>query len=171
MTNGNRVRQVRELRGWSQEELAYRVGIAAEFLLPESAMHREITEPLTMEKLVALKSRWKAAVQALIRRARDIGKINDRSYRYLFERLIANGWKINEPNPIPAEKPRALREMAELVYGKPLNYARMSSDTCIGITRLREVLGARAAEWRDAICRSTREEKQRGQVAIESFQD
>jgi len=117
---------------------------AAEFLLPEAGVASELSYPLTFEKLASLKKRWKVSMQSLVRRAKDLNIINDRSYRYFFEQFNARGWKEVEPNPIPAEKPRALREMAELIYGKPLNYAHMSNDTGVDIGRLRTILDAHA---------------------------
>lgn len=118
---------------------------AAEFLLPEAAMIEDLAPPFTLERFAVLKAKWRVSMQALIRRARNLDIIADRQYRYLFEQIGARGWRRVEPNPIAAEKPRALREMAELVYGKPPNFARMSRDTGVGITRLRSILDVHAS--------------------------
>jgi Zn-dependent peptidase ImmA (M78 family)/transcriptional regulator with XRE-family HTH domain len=117
---------------------------AAELLLPEAGIRSELSTPLTFEKLAILKGKWRVSMQSLIRRAKDLAVINDRAYRYMFEQFNARGWKTVEPNPIPAEKPRALREMAELIYDKPLNFARMANDTGIEISRLRGIFDAHA---------------------------
>jgi Zn-dependent peptidase ImmA (M78 family)/DNA-binding XRE family transcriptional regulator len=118
---------------------------AAEFLLPEATMREDLAPPFTLERFAVLKAKWRVSMQALIRRAKDLDLIGDRQYRYLFEQIGARGWRKTEPNSLPAEKPRALREMAEVVYGKPPNFARMCRDTGVGINRLRSILDVHAS--------------------------
>lgn len=123
-----------------QEKLAY--SFAAELLMPELAMRRELVVPITLSSLAVLKPKWRISIQALIRRAYDLHLIGDRQYRYLFEQLSTKGWRTAEPANlnIPVEKPRALRQMAELLYGQPIDFARMAADLHLGSTFLREVL-------------------------------
>jgi hypothetical protein len=52
--------------------------------------------------------------------------------------------------------------MAELLYEKPLNYVRLSKDTGIGISRLRNVLDAHAQ--RSGETRATGKSKDRARV-------
>lgn len=91
---------------------------AGEFLLPEAAMRAELPRPLTLTSLVPLKRRWKASLQALIRRARDLDVITARQYQYLFKQLSNLGLRTDEGEAleVPIEKPRALRLMAETLY-------------------------------------------------------
>ncbi|MDP9365512.1 MAG: ImmA/IrrE family metallo-endopeptidase [Chloroflexota bacterium] len=116
------------------ERDAYR--FAAELLTPEVAMRREIRAPVTLTSLAPLKPRWGVSIQMLIRRSRDLGVVDDRSYAQLNQQLSARGWKLREPEQlaVPVEKPRALRKMAELLYGSPLGsgeIARLASDECL----------------------------------------
>ena len=117
---------------------------AAEFLMPETAMREEISNPVTLENIARLKLRWKVAMQALIRRAFELKIVTERQYRYLFEQIIWNGWRTKEPVSVPTEKPRALRKMAEEVYGDPIDFRQMSKDTGVGLTRLRQIIAAHA---------------------------
>ena len=94
---------------------------AAELLMPEKAMRREIVPPITLASLAALKPRWDVSIQALVYRAHEVGIISDRQYRYLFEQVSIRGWRKREPEnlDIPVEKPRALRKIVELSpFGK-----------------------------------------------------
>jgi Zn-dependent peptidase ImmA (M78 family) len=52
-----------------------------------------------------LKERWKVSMQALVRKARDLGQISDRQYRSLFTRMSMKGWRTEEPIDIPREEP------------------------------------------------------------------
>jgi len=75
--------------------------------------------PVTLATVAKLKPRWRVSIQALIRRARDLAIISDRQYHYLFQQLSARGWRKREPAQfdVAAEKPRAFRKMAEVLYG------------------------------------------------------
>jgi Zn-dependent peptidase ImmA (M78 family) len=123
-----------------QEKHAY--AFAAELLMPEAAMRREITSPITLSSLAVLKPRWGVSVQALIRRAYDLHLIAERQYRYLFEQLSIKGWRTKEPAnlDVPVEKPRALRQMAELLYGQQIEYERMAADLHLSSSFVRQVM-------------------------------
>jgi Zn-dependent peptidase ImmA (M78 family) len=91
---------------------------AGEFLFPEDAARKDLgTGPLTLTMLADLKSRWGVAIQALVMRAFQLEIITDGQRRYLFRQLAAKGWLKDEPVPIPQEKPRLLRKLAESLYG------------------------------------------------------
>jgi Zn-dependent peptidase ImmA (M78 family)/DNA-binding XRE family transcriptional regulator len=103
---------------------------AAEFLMPEQSIREELAPPITLASLVPLKKRWGVSLQALAMRAREIDVISDRQCRYLFEQMSQKGWRKREPANLDVniERPRALRQMAELVYGDPPDFLKMASD-------------------------------------------
>jgi Zn-dependent peptidase ImmA (M78 family)/transcriptional regulator with XRE-family HTH domain len=86
---------------------------AAEFLMPAHEIGPQLTG-LTMAKLADLKRHWKVAMQALIYRAHDLGKITDRQQRSWFMRFNQLGYKKNEPVQTPREEPELLRRVVEL---------------------------------------------------------
>ncbi len=108
------------------EEEAYK--FAAELLLPEMAMREEISTPVTLTSLSKLKPVWGVSIQMLIKRAHDLEIITERQYKYLFKQIATRGWKTNEPIALQMEKPRAVRQIAEIVYGNPINYQRLAHD-------------------------------------------
>jgi Zn-dependent peptidase ImmA (M78 family)/DNA-binding XRE family transcriptional regulator len=103
---------------------------AAEFLMPTRGVMEDLVPPITLTRLVPLKRKWGVAIQALVRRARTLGVINDNQYRYLFQQIGRRGWRLREPEQtdIPVEKPRAFRRMVEVLYGEPLEYRRIARD-------------------------------------------
>ena len=115
---------------------------AAELLLPEKAIRREILPPVTLSSIAVLKPRWGVSVQALIRRSYELNIISQRQYRYFFEQLSSKGWRKREPSnlDIPKEKPRALRQMAELVYGNPIKDDQLAADMRLDLAFVRELL-------------------------------
>jgi Zn-dependent peptidase ImmA (M78 family)/transcriptional regulator with XRE-family HTH domain len=115
---------------------------AAEFLLPEIAMRRELVPPITLSGLAPLKLRWKVSIQALVRRAFELNIINQWQKQRLFEQIGAKGWKTREPAnlDIPVEKPRALRQMAEIAYGRPINYARLAAESQLTVEMARQIV-------------------------------
>jgi Zn-dependent peptidase ImmA (M78 family) len=123
-----------------QERKAF--AFAAELLMPAGAMRRDIPNPVTLSNIAVLKSRWGVSIQALIRRAYDLHMISERQYRYLFEQLSVKGWRTREPGnlEIPVEKPRGLKQMAELIYGRSIDYEKMAADTHLSTSFLKEVM-------------------------------
>lgn len=102
---------------------------AGEFLMPEAAMKEAIVPPVTLGTLAALKPRWRVSMQALAMRAKELGIITDRQAKYLFQQISKRGWRLREPSnlDVPVEKPRSLAQMAEMIYGTPLNYRRIAA--------------------------------------------
>lgn len=120
---------------------------AGEFLMPEQAMRQEIVPPITLTSLSELKPRWGVSIQALAYRARDLGMITVRQHKYLFQQLQKHGWKKEEPPElaVPVEKPRALRKMAELLYGVPVDYRRLAASAGFAPQFARKVIELHAS--------------------------
>ena len=115
---------------------------AAEFLLPEIAMRQELIPPVTLSTLAALKGRWKVSIQALVMRASDLNIISQWQKQKLFEQIGARGWRMREPAnlDVAIEKPRALRQMAEIAYGKPINYGQLAAESRMNVDLVRQIV-------------------------------
>jgi Zn-dependent peptidase ImmA (M78 family)/DNA-binding XRE family transcriptional regulator len=83
---------------------------AAELLMPEKEIEAQL-HAMTIERAGMLKPYWKVSMAALIRRARDVGAISERTYRSLFTRLSARGYRTNEPIPLSQENPTIVPEL------------------------------------------------------------
>lgn len=119
---------------------------AAELLMPAEGISCELEPPITIESLLKLKQRWKVSMQALARRAYDLGTVTQGQYKYIMQQISKRGWRKNEPNPLPVEQPRALRKMAELVFGVPLSYRRFAGAVNHPLSLVRETLQAHAGK-------------------------
>ncbi len=119
---------------------------AGEFLMPEQAIRDELIPPITLTSLAELKPRWRVSMGALAQRARDLGIISPRQLTYLRKQLTKHGWHRAEPPnlAVPPEKPRAVRKMAELLYGNPIDYKRLASDTNLTEQFVKEIIEAHA---------------------------
>ncbi len=93
---------------------------ASEFLMPERDVSADL-QGITVPKALRLKPRWRVSMQALIRRARDLGRISDRQYTSLFTYLSKLGYRRNEPAPLDAEQPTTIRRLID-VHFKDLGY-------------------------------------------------
>jgi Zn-dependent peptidase ImmA (M78 family) len=97
---------------------------AAELLTPASSTAVDLrAEKLNLFRLVSLKGKWQVSMQAMARRARDLGVITDRQYRYLMQQISLKGWRTVEPQfgPVELERPRAIRKLIEVTFGQRLN--------------------------------------------------
>jgi Zn-dependent peptidase ImmA (M78 family) len=123
---------------------------AGAFLLPADAFRQEITRATTLETFLSIKLKWGISVQAAIVRAHELELITQRKYRTLFQRLSAKGWRTHEPlsNRVPLERPRAFRQIAELIYGRRLDYTKIARDVRYPEAFLKELMEAHAG--RDA---------------------
>src|SRR5262249_33936377 len=79
---------------------------ASEFLMPKTAMCREFPRSplIEWETLFKLKQRWRVSIQALVRRAFDLGVLSAVAYRRAYKYISWHGWRRNEPGEFPLEQ-------------------------------------------------------------------
>ena len=96
------------------EDQAHR--FAAEFLMPEQDIARELPGTADWERLADLKSSWGVSVAALLYRARTLGIMRETAYRNAMSTMSARGWRRHEPGPAkPLEQPTMLTRAIEIV--------------------------------------------------------
>lgn len=83
---------------------------AAEFLMPENEIRPELRN-MDMTRAAQLKQRWKVAMSAIIRRARDLNQIDDSRYRSLNVQISQRGWRKIEPVELERENPSLLSQV------------------------------------------------------------
>jgi len=108
------------------EEQANR--FASELLMPEAEIVDELPSSMSVsawQQLAALKERWGVSIQALLFRARQLGRLSDVSYRNAMMTVSARGWRRSEPRQIhtleqPSLLPRAVQLLAEEGFDEKL---------------------------------------------------
>jgi len=93
-----------------EEKAAHR--FAGAFLAPAEQLRREIGASRTtvqLKELFMLKRRFGVSAQALAFRLRDLGIINDSSYKWLCIQFNHNRMRKNEPEPFQQEEPQWLK--------------------------------------------------------------
>jgi Zn-dependent peptidase ImmA (M78 family)/transcriptional regulator with XRE-family HTH domain len=83
---------------------------ASAFLMPRADFRSECPTRLGIPELIELKRRWRCSMQSIVRRAKDIGKIDERRYANLMIQISKQGWRKQEPYPITGETPRLIAE-------------------------------------------------------------
>lgn len=91
---------------------------AAELLTPLDALRLQMPAHPTLRTLTMLKSQWGVSVKSLVRRAKELGAVDDARATGLYRQISARGWNKVEPGYVPQEKPRALRKMLEIATGR-----------------------------------------------------
>ncbi len=106
---------------------------AAEFLMPEHDIRHEL-DRLTLDRLIALKLRWRVSMQALLMRAQHLGTITLRQARYLWMMIGKAGWRTREPieADVETEKPTLLTEILDL-YRNSFGYSANQIADLIGL--------------------------------------
>lgn len=115
---------------------------AGELLMPGAPARAEMTAPVTLSKLAHLKVRWRISIAGLIMHATRLEIITARQQRYLYQQLSQRGWRTHEPPnlDVPIERPRAIRKMAELLYGDPPDLRRLASELTLPIGLVQNLL-------------------------------
>ncbi len=109
------------------EEQAHR--FASELLMPAAEI-RDLL-PTTMGgnvwiNLGKLKEQWGVSMQALLFRARRLGRLGDVSYRNAMTTISTRGWRRDEPGLITAiEQPSLLRKAVELLDQERISEAAL----------------------------------------------
>lgn len=100
-------------RGKDAESEAHR--FASALLMPADDIRGVLsrTRP-RLEEFVALRRTWGVSIQALVRRARDLGYLSPETYTRLYKQISARGWRKSEPGKLPLERPALLAEALEL---------------------------------------------------------
>jgi Zn-dependent peptidase ImmA (M78 family)/DNA-binding XRE family transcriptional regulator len=101
---------------------------AAELLTPRAAIADALPGNPTLPGLAMLKTTWGVSIKSLVRRARELGVIDQDRSISLYKQISARGWNRREPGYVPYEKPRAFRKLAEIVYGPGPNVQRLAAD-------------------------------------------
>ncbi|MDQ0773061.1 Zn-dependent peptidase ImmA (M78 family)/transcriptional regulator with XRE-family HTH domain [Streptomyces aurantiacus] len=102
---------------------------AAELLMPADQI-RDLL-PATMggpawQTLARLKEQWGVSIQALLYRARWLGRLSDTSYRNAMTTISARGWRRNEPGLISAiEQPSLLPRAVELLTQEGIDESQL----------------------------------------------
>ncbi|WP_437480662.1 ImmA/IrrE family metallo-endopeptidase [Sorangium sp. So ce1014] len=90
---------------------------AAAFLLPRESFLPECPGWLNWDHFYELKQRWRVSVQALVRRAYDLGRISEATYRRAFVQLNARNERLREmfepPPEVPTMIANALQEVQQ----------------------------------------------------------
>ena len=102
---------------------------AAEFLLPETDILPELSGQLNIQKLAALKPRWKVSMQAMARRAMNLGTLTQRQYVQIFMIMGKMGWRKREPVTIEQETPRILKTIAEVYLNQGYSFEDLRRKT------------------------------------------
>lgn len=92
------------------EDVANR--FASAFLLPEVPFRAECPARLTWPALRDLKRRWGVSLQAIVRRAYDLGIYSESTYRRAHVQWGQHGWReMGEPDEPPMERPTLLQHV------------------------------------------------------------
>ncbi|WP_067704451.1 helix-turn-helix domain-containing protein [Nocardia jejuensis] len=109
---------------------------AAEFLMPEHVIKRELTSAaLKPARLLDLKAVWGVSMQALYERAYQLGRVSTDERQRFYRYLNARGFKANEPGPelVPQERPELAASIVDALQAKGLDPEEIARLTGIDI--------------------------------------
>jgi Zn-dependent peptidase ImmA (M78 family) len=117
---------------------------AAELLTPLDAIRHSIPRSPKLGQLALVKSQWGVSIKSLVRRARELGYIDQDRAVSFYRQMSARGWNKNEPGFVFYEKPRALRKLAEISHGPGPSISGMARSAAWSETLVLDVLDRHA---------------------------
>lgn len=90
---------------------------ASEFLIPSHEI-KPLLSTVNLPVLANLKAYWKVSMASILMKARDMGKVRQETYIYLWKEMSSAGYRRREPIDIPAEEPTTLKKMIEICRDK-----------------------------------------------------
>jgi Zn-dependent peptidase ImmA (M78 family) len=100
---------------------------ASELLMPANLIAAQL-DGMNLKLAARLKPYWRVSMQALIRRARDLGCLPEPEYTRLFRRMGSLGLRKNEGIPIAPEEPTLVeRVLGEFQRANHYNNAEMAA--------------------------------------------
>lgn len=111
---------------------------ASAFLMPRESFLPECPHRLVWDHFRALKTRWKVSLAALVRRARDLGRISDHTYRRAYMQINQHGWRQNEPDEPEVEWPSIFPQAFELLKESGLTFEAIASELSVSEPDLRK---------------------------------
>jgi Zn-dependent peptidase ImmA (M78 family)/transcriptional regulator with XRE-family HTH domain len=118
---------------------------AAALLTPIDALDQSLPRDVSLAALVMAKTEWGVSVKTLIRRSRELGRVDKDRAISLYKQISARGWNRLEPGHVPVEKPRGLRKLAEIRYGLGPDTHAWGRDAAWSPSLVSDVLSSHAA--------------------------
>lgn len=123
---------------------------AAELLMPETGIEHQLPTAMNGSawvRLAQLKEEWGVSLQALLFRARRLGRLGDVSYRNAMMTLTSRGWRLNEPGAVTLiEQPSLLPKAAELLEQAGINESALVQECRIPVGLLRTITARTPAQ-------------------------
>lgn len=88
---------------------------ASEFLLPTNEIKDDLSF-LNFEKLGRLKRKWHVSMASILRKAKTLGCIDEKSYRNFQINFSKKGYNRQEPILLPIERPSFVRDTIKLFH-------------------------------------------------------
>ncbi|EID14353.1 hypothetical protein MPHLEI_11464 [Mycolicibacterium phlei RIVM601174] len=123
------------------EEQANR--FAAEFLMPATQIQELLPSSMagnTWTRLAMLKEHWGVSMQALLYRARRLGRLRDVSYRNAMTTISSRGWRRQEPGQVQTlEQPSLLPRAVELLVAESVSEIDLVAECRVPLSLFRTI--------------------------------
>ncbi len=114
---------------------------AVEFLTPAAEIGGHLPARLDFAQLLDVQRAWGVSVQVLMRRSRELGRVDDDLYRNGMITLARLGWRRDEPMAdYPTEWPTLLGEAVDLGAEQGLTEDALADSLRLPVAEIRELL-------------------------------
>ncbi|MCW2973027.1 MAG: hypothetical protein JWN72_1300 [Thermoleophilia bacterium] len=119
---------------------------AAEFLMPRLDIQKELPSRPDWAAFVRLKHRWGVSIDALLFRARTLGRMSETVYRRAVTDANRRGWTSSDPYPLPAnETPVLIERCLDAMKAGGLDPDLVTRESLLPAPLVRQFVGPRRA--------------------------
>jgi len=119
---------------------------AGAFLLPRETFPEEVGFAPSLDMLVALKSKWRVSIAAMVKRLRHLHLISEEREHRLFINMGRRRWRTEEPldNELEIEEPELLEEVLGVLFAeKIVDERRLTIDLGLRTEDIERTMGLR----------------------------
>lgn len=112
---------------------------AASFLMPRPSVEKHVSRPVTTDRIIRSKKRWKVAAMALAYRLNEVGLLTEWTYRQAVIELGRLGYRSGEPEGIERESSLLLRKVLAALRAERVTLGVIASQLDVSADELRHL--------------------------------
>lgn len=114
---------------------------ASAFLMPADDIRPDLPARADWPVLLRLKQEWHVSIAALLRRAKDLGCMNDAAYLQAQKAISARGWRRVEPGALGApEEPALLKRALEVAAVNGMTLEALAEQHSLPLHDLKQIV-------------------------------
>lgn len=128
----------RSLHDWRAAETEAN-RFASAFLMPKLSVFHHVTRPITTDRIITVKARWRVAAMALAYRLHELDLLSEWNYRQVIIELGRLGYRTGEPSGIVRESSQFLAKVLKGLREDGISFSSLANELHVDPDELRHL--------------------------------